>query len=208
MSNNHFKTVRMTQLALLIAIEAVLAFTPFGFIQIPPVSITIMHIPVIIGAIVLGPFFGAILGLSFGVLSMIKATFMAASPVDLLFSPFASGYPVQSLVMCVVPRILLGVIAGYLYRFLSGKMKTSELATGISAGIATLCHTFLVLGCLGLFFNAMALKDIFMVIIGFNGLLELGVGIVVSVAVCRPLLKYVRSHGMSASSQSVQGAKS
>ena len=49
------KTVRMVQLALLIALLAVLTFTPFGYLVIPPVSITFLHIPVIIGAILLGP---------------------------------------------------------------------------------------------------------------------------------------------------------
>ena len=102
--------MRLAQLAMLIAIQAILTFTPLGFIMIPPISITIMHIPVIIGAVTMGPLFGGILGASFGVMSMLKATFAAASPADIIFSPFISGTPVQSLILCVVPRILLGVI--------------------------------------------------------------------------------------------------
>ncbi len=62
MSKNSLKTVQLTQLTLLIALLAVLTFTPIGFIQIPPVAITILHIPVIVGAVVMGPKYGGILG--------------------------------------------------------------------------------------------------------------------------------------------------
>ena len=48
--NTLARTMRLAQLAMLIAIQAILTFTPLGFIMIPPISITIMHIPVIIGA--------------------------------------------------------------------------------------------------------------------------------------------------------------
>ena len=85
--NTLARTMRLAQLAMLIAIQAILTFTPLGFIMIPPISITIMHIPVIIGAVTMGPLFGGILGASFGVMSMLKATFAAASPADIIFSP-------------------------------------------------------------------------------------------------------------------------
>ena len=79
MSQVNKKTAQMTQLTLLIAILVVLTFTPLGFIQIPPVAITILHIPVIIGAIAMGPVCGGILGLAFGVLSMLKACLLYTS---------------------------------------------------------------------------------------------------------------------------------
>ena len=50
MRNTNQKTLRLAQLAILIALEAVLTFTPLGFIMVPPISITLMHIPVIVGA--------------------------------------------------------------------------------------------------------------------------------------------------------------
>ena len=84
MSRTTAKTRNLVQLSLLIALEAVMAFTPLGFIMIPPISITILHIPVIIGAILMGPTYGGILGGAFGVLAMIKATFFAAILVVLL----------------------------------------------------------------------------------------------------------------------------
>ena len=65
MKNN--KTLMLTQLALLTAIEVILTFTPLGFIMIPPVSITVLHIPVIVGAILTGKKGGAVLGGVFGI---------------------------------------------------------------------------------------------------------------------------------------------
>ncbi|MDO4287893.1 MAG: ECF transporter S component [Eubacterium sp.] len=194
MSKQTMRTAQFTQITLLIALLAVLAFTPLGFIQIPPVSITILHIPVIIGAIVMGPKNGGILGLAFGFFSMLSAIFQGGTPIDLLFSPFASGAPLQSLIMCYLPRILLGVIAGGLYQLLSEKLP-QRVAIGLSAGIAALCHTILVLGLMWFLFDAIPLKEIFVTIAGINGILELAAGIVVSVCVCVPLLKYNKTHG-------------
>ncbi len=191
MSKSTSKTRQLTQLSLLIALEAVMAFTPLGFIMIPPISITILHIPVIIGAILMGPTYGGILGGAFGVLSMIKATFFAASPADLLFSPFASGAPVQSAVMCIVPRILLGVAAALLYQLL--RQVTKDIAAmAVSCILATLLHSVMVLGSMWLFFQAMPLRDVFVTVASLNCIVEMLAAGVVGTAVCKPLMAYLR----------------
>ena len=142
-------TRKLTQLALLIAIQLILSFTPLGFIILPGmVSITIMHIPVIVGGIVMGPMYGGILGLVFGLLSMYKATTAATSVVHQAFSPYLSGAPVQSFIMCIIPRVLLGVVAALLFRALEKRIKSKGLAIAISAAVASVMHTVLVLGCL------------------------------------------------------------
>jgi uncharacterized membrane protein len=191
MSKSTSKTRQLTQLSLLIALEAVMAFTPLGFIMIPPISITILHIPVIIGAILMGPTYGGILGGAFGVLSMIKATFFAASPADLLFSPFASGAPVQSAVMCIVPRILLGVVAALLYQLL--RQVTKDMAAmAVSCILATLLHSVMVLGAMWLFFQAMPLRDVFVTVASLNCIVEMLAAGVVGTAVCKPVMAYLR----------------
>lgn len=190
------KTTQLTSLGVLTALLVVLSFTPLGFIQIPPVAITLLHIPVIIGSLLLGPVEGAVLGLVFGITSMIKANF-SASPVDLLFSPFASGAPLCSLIMCLVPRILLGIIPGSLYRLIHKWYHNQALCSMISAGVATLCHTFLVLGCLSLFFSTLTLKDIFLTIVSINGGLELLLAVLISPAVCLPVKKVLHLQKLS-----------
>lgn len=196
MSQTKQKTVQLTQLALLMALLAVLAFTPLGFIQIPPVAITLMHIPVIIGAIVLGPTCGGILGLAFGLFSMIKASTTGVSPVDLAFSPLASGAPLQSIIMAVGPRVLLGVIAGSLYKFFSTRLNNDAVSVAAAAGLATLSHTVLVLGCLALFFSELGVSfmAIVMTIVSLNGILELAAGMIIAVAVAKPLRRYNVNH--------------
>ena len=181
MSRTTNKTRALVQLSLLIALEAVMAFTPLGFIMIPPISITILHIPVIIGAIQMGTACGGIL----------KATFFASSPADLLFSPFHSGQPVQSLVMCVLPRILLGVFAALLYRLF--KRMTGDIpALAVSSILATLLHSVMVLGSMWLFFNAMPLRDVFITIASLNCIVEIIAAGVLAAAVSKPIMGYLR----------------
>ncbi len=189
MSKHVGKTRELVQLSLLIALEAVLAFTPLGFIMIPPISITLLHIPVIIGAILMGPSAGGILGLAFGLFSMLKASTAAASPADMAFSPFLSGSPLSSVVMCILPRVLLGVIAGGLYLLLSRKVKGDAVSMGVSAVAATFLHSMMVLGLLSLLFQALPLKDVIAALIGVNCLLEMLAAAVVTAAVCVPLKK-------------------
>ena len=183
-------TRKLTQLALLIAIQLILSFTPLGFIILPGmVSITIMHIPVIVGGIVMGPMDGGILGLVFGLLSMYKATTAATSVVDQAFSPFLSGAPVQSIIMCIVPRVLLGVVAALLFRALEKRIKSNGLAIAISAAVASVMHTVLVLGCLWALFDSLPLKSVFLTLVTLNGFSEIAVAVIVAVGVCRPLLR-------------------
>ena len=59
----------MVQLAVLIAIMLILAFTPLGYLRIGPLAISLMTVPVVIGAMILGPAGGAVLGLVFGLTS-------------------------------------------------------------------------------------------------------------------------------------------
>ena len=198
MSQTHAKTLKLAQLAMLIAIEAIMTFLPIGFIMIPPVSITLLHIPVIVGAILMGPLYGGILGGSFGLFSLIKATFAAASPIDMAFSPFLSGAPLQSIILCIVPRILLGVLAAYLFILFKRIIKNEIASIIITALFATALHTVMVLGCLWLLFNSLALEGggtlaaVFGTVITLNGFLEMAAAGVLAVAICKPLLSYQR----------------
>lgn len=196
MSNVSKSNIRFTTIALLVSLELVLGFTPLGFIAIPPVSITTMHIPVIISAIILGPSAGAIVGLSFGLISLFKAcTGASLSPINLLFSPFASGAPLYSIIMCIVPRILLGIIPAYINKFLSSFMSNKPIPAAISAGIGSLCHTIMVLGCMAIFFKAIALKEILITILSLNGSVEILAAVIIVPAIALPVKKYVFSRG-------------
>ena len=191
MNRQKNKVRTMVQMAFLTAIMAILTFTPLGFIMLPTGAITVMHIPVIVGGIIMGPLYGGILGGVFGVFSMIKATIGAVSPVDLLFTPVASGNPLASIVMTVLPRILLGVIAGYLYILFRKADKKNIWSIPVAAGVSTCCHTVMVLGCLSIFFGSLPIKEVFLTLITLNGTLEILGAVIIVTALCRPLITYL-----------------
>ena len=113
--NTLSKTRDLVLAAVIAAIIVIMAFVPFlGYIPLGFMNATTVHIPVIIGAIILGPKYGAFLGLTFGLTSLWKNTFMP-NPTSFVFSPFVTMGQFHgnlgSLVICLVPRILIGVVA-------------------------------------------------------------------------------------------------
>ncbi|MDO4178111.1 MAG: response regulator [Phascolarctobacterium sp.] len=139
-----------------ICIETVLAFSYLGFILIPPVAITTMHYMVIVAAICFGPLEAGIVGLCFALASMWKATVTATAWGDQIFSPFISGSPLASFVLCVVTRIAFGIIAGYLFRLIMPKFvgkKSEYLCVAVLTLIVTQIHTLLVFGAMIYFFG-------------------------------------------------------
>ncbi|MGL5972894.1 MAG: ECF transporter S component [Oscillospiraceae bacterium] len=183
------KTKDLVQVSIISAILAILAFTPLGFIIVPPVAITVLHIPVIIGSITMGPKYGAVLGGVFGILSMVRATFLAVSPIDILFSPFLSGYPLKSFIMSVGTRVIFGFIIAILFRFLK-KLKTNFSVNIVSVALlSTVLHTLMVLGSLSLFFREIPFKDVILTIITLNSFLEVLLACFLSLAICKVTLK-------------------
>jgi uncharacterized membrane protein len=84
------KRLYWSGLCVLVALELVLAFSTIGFINIPPISVTTLHIPVLIGAFYFGRKGGTLLGAVFGLVSMWKASAMIFIPANAAFSPFDS----------------------------------------------------------------------------------------------------------------------
>lgn len=102
---------RMTELALLMAIVLLMAYTPLGYLNTPwGLSITLIVVPVAVGAIVMGPKAGAFLGLVFGLTSFFK-TFGGAGLGPVMLDANPLGY----FILCVVPRVLVGFLPGLIY---------------------------------------------------------------------------------------------
>ena len=141
---SHSKVSRLTQLALLSAVLILMAFTPLGYLKIGPLSITFLTIPVVIGAIVMGPGAGCLLGAIFGATSFVQCFGMDAFGVALL-----SIDPVLTAVLCFVPRILIGLTAALMFRALHKK----GVAYPAAALTGALTNTVLFVGGLVLFFG-------------------------------------------------------
>ena len=145
----------MVSVALMAAIVIVLANTPLGMIQLPVIKATTVHIPVIIGAILLGPSAGAILGGVFGICSLISNT-MAPTLLSFAFSPFMSttGIPgaLKAIWISVGCRILIGLISGWLWMLLM-KLKMSQLiALPVVGFVGSMVNTVTVMGSIYLMF--------------------------------------------------------
>ena len=161
MSTSTTKTKDMVTTAMFVAIILAMSFVPYlGYIPLGFMNATIIHIPVIIGAILLGPARGAFLGGIFGLTSMINNTFNP-NLTSFVFSPFYSLGNVhgnfKSLMICFVPRILIGVVAYYVYTGIvklvkkkknDGKGSAAALAAAGAAGALT--NTLLVMN--GIYF--------------------------------------------------------
>jgi len=145
----------MVSVALMAAIVIVLANTPLGMIQLPIIKATTVHIPVIIGAILLGPMAGAILGFVFGVCSLISNT-MAPTLLSFAFSPFMSttGIPgaVKAIWISVGCRILIGVAAGWLWILLR-KINLNQIVSLVITGfVGSMVNTITVMGSIYILF--------------------------------------------------------
>ena len=139
----------MVGLAMMSAIVIVLANTPLGMIQLPFIKATTTHIPVILGAILLGPAAGAILGGVFGICSMVSNT-VAPTLMSFAFSPFLSTTGlvgvVKAIWISVGCRVLVGLIAGWLWVGLKKWKLRDSIALPVVGFLGSMAHTVLVLG--------------------------------------------------------------
>ena len=139
----------MVSVALMAAIVIVLANTPLGMIQLPIVKATTVHIPVIIGAILLGPKAGAILGFVFGMCSLLSNT-IAPTLLSFAFSPFMSttGIPgaLKAIWVSVGCRTLIGIVAAWLWILLSKLKVNQTIALPIVGFVGSMVNTVTVMG--------------------------------------------------------------
>lgn len=123
------------------ALAIFLGWTHLGFIPwVTGAALTIMHVPVIIGAVLEGPVVGTAIGLIFGLFSLLQAILAPTGPVDVWF---------QNPVISVLPRLFIGVIAWLGYKAL--KNVNEPLALVVAGILGTLTNTVLVLSAIGLF---------------------------------------------------------
>lgn len=149
MKTKKHDTKWMVSVALMAAIVVVLANTPLGLIPLPITKATTVHIPVILGAILLGPTAGAILGGVFGICSMISNT-MTPALTSFAFSPFLSTTGIagalKAIWVSVGCRILIGLVAGWLWMVLK-KIKTRQMVwLAVTGFVGSMVNTISVMG--------------------------------------------------------------
>ena len=175
---------KMAIIGVLAAISIMLSMTPLGFIPIGPTNATIMHIPVIIGAIVEGPLVGITVGFIFGATSLLKALTMPTITSFAFINPLVS----------ILPRMLIGVIAYYVYKLTIKFTKNVFVSGWITGVIGSLVNTAGVLGMIYILYgaryaealgeSASAAKTLILTLGATSGIPEAIVGRFVVSAVC------------------------
>lgn len=200
------RTLFLTQFAILLAIEAIFCFTPLGSIPIGPIVATLGMIPVIITALTMGVKAGALMGFFAGLFSCIVWTFMPPSPITaFVFTPFYRLGEFQgnigSLLICFVPRILVGVVSGGAFSAMNRKKTDKASSYAISGALGSLVNTILVMGGIWLFFGQTysdIVGEAILVIIGTtvltNGIPEAVVSAIAAPAICRPLNRIQKNY--------------
>ena len=177
---------RLTVRTLLIVLVVLQDLIPmFGNIPLGPLSITTLPVTVAVVAVVLGPKEGTIVGFVWGSLTWVRAFVYPSSAL----APLIFTNPLIS----VVPRMLIGLFAGYTFKWLV-KVAPKALSAGIAGLIAAVTNTVLVLGGIYLFANTPAvaagyhvgsghLAQALMVIVTTNGVTE-----AITTAILAPLI--------------------
>lgn len=196
----------MAQIALLAAIMIVMAFTPLGYIPLPFMNATTMHIPVIVGACLLGPKAGGVLGGLFGITSVVKAT-IQPKITSFVFTPFYSFSPEfsgnwMSLIVAILPRILIGVVAGLVFQGLVKLIRNQTVSLAVAGVLGSMTNTIGVMGLIYLLFGEQyaaaggtdpsLLLGVILGVVCTNGIVEAIIAGVLTAAVCRALLAAFR----------------
>ena len=133
------RTRKIVITGVLSAISIFLGITRLGFIPwVTGASLTIMQVPVIIGAVIEGPVVGLIIGFIFGLFSLIQAAVAPTGPTDVWFT---------NPLLSILPRLLIGPVAWLVYK---GFKKWQALALILAGVFGSLTNTLLVLGMIGL----------------------------------------------------------
>lgn len=202
--NTKNKTRTLVQFSILLAIEAIFCFTPLGSLPIGPIVATLMYVPVVITAILLGTGAGTLMGFFAGLFSFIVWSFMPP-PTSIMFAGFFTPlYSVGnaaanfgSLIICFVPRILVGTVAGLVFAALRKfPAKVQWLRYLLPGMFGSLVCTLGVLGGIWLFFSetyatmlGTTMSALLLTTLATNGLLEVGIAALAGLLICMPLKK-------------------
>ena len=193
-------------LAMLCGLMLVLQITGIGLIPLPLIKATTMHIPVILGAILLGPAAGGVLGAMFGLCSIWSNTF-TPSVLSFAFSPVLAyevggfGSSLCATWTALGCRVLLGVAAGWIWKGLKMLKLNDFISLPVTAGLSTILHSFMVMASIGIMFGQqyaevknIAVGSVFGVAMGVvasSGIPEAIAAVVIVTAVGKALIAFL-----------------
>ena len=167
------KTRRLVYMAILIAIILVMAFTPLGYLKTAGLEITFIQVPVIVGAILMGPTAGAILGGVFGLTSFIQCFGLSAFGAALL-----EINAVYTFILCFFSRVLMGWLTGLIFRALQKVDRTKFVSYAVTSLAAPILNTVFFVGGMILLFGSSSYIQGLMAEAGAANLLSIAVAFV------------------------------
>ncbi|KMO86152.1 membrane protein [Megasphaera cerevisiae DSM 20462] len=188
-----FTTRDLTIIGMLSGITILLGVTGYGFIPLPMMKATILHVPVIIGALVAGPRVGSMVGFIFGCFSIFQAV---TAPVLL---SFAFLNPLIS----ILPRVFIGIGAYYIYKWVLAAIHKETVSLAIAGIAGSMINTVGVMGGIYIIYakdfaqvREIPLDNVINIILGicvFNGIPEAIISAVITVPVIAVLKKAVKN---------------
>ncbi len=145
---NMSSVLNLTLTAIFLAIIVVMSFTPIGYLKVGTIEISLLAIPVAAGAALLGVGGGALLGLAFGITSLIQCFGMSAFGTALM-----GINPALTVILCIVPRVLVGVASALVYKALKKKNVQTNVSSLLSFLTAAVVNTVLFVGLFIAFFG-------------------------------------------------------
>ena len=178
---------KMVLAAVLTAVLMVLYMTPLVNIKFGALEITFMAIPVAIGAILLGPWYGAYLGGVFGVNSLLQCLGMfGGSPTGAVLW---TQNPWLTMLTCILPRVLIGLLTGLIFRLISRFDKRKFVSVVVACICTPLLNTILFVSMLWICFYAANMGYIALFAsIMVNALVEIACSTVISFAMAKTMI--------------------
>lgn len=195
MLNTRSRTYRLSLTALFLAIVFIQSIVPFlGYIPVGPFSIVIIQVTVIIAAVVLGPKAGTGIGLTWGLINWVRAFVWPTSPLSI--------YVLVNPLVSVLPRLLVGLIAGWLIYKLAGDQQPKVWQLSLTGVVGALVNTVLVLGFMaGMYslgwlpldkLNVTAIMPYLFGILATNGIPEAIMSGILVPLISKPLLRFIK----------------
>ena len=195
--NKQLKTSQITMLGLMIAILLLMAYTPLGYLNIGPLAITFNMIPVAISAIVLGPVGGAIAGAVFGITSFLQC--IGIGGTSAMGAMLFSINPILAFIQRFIPRLLDGLLLGYIFQGLRKKTKNIYASCAVTGFFSAFLNTLFFMTLLVVLFGnteyiqgLMGGKNVIVFIctfVGVNAICEMLSATIVTGAVSAALYK-------------------
>lgn len=200
MNKNRSALICMTASALLAALVFLFGMTPLGLIPLGFVNITVLCIPVIIGAVLLGVRAGLILGFCFGTASTLSMVGLSLTPPSGLASALFAAAPLEAVIMCYVPRLLVPLVASAVYYAMTAIKARNSASIALAATLGSLSNTVFYLGLMLLFYalNGLDTQNILRLIAG-TGLIAGGCEAVAAALIAVPVVHALEKTPLGAS---------